>query len=210
MGQATYAVRNLCSAWSGDRRRSPQHPHIRQFRNGCGTTLGAGLPTSPKRSTAGLQAAESTPGSGDLRSAVCAWSGDQRTARGRETSAQRGVGRPAHSAGRPAHSAEGRLACRRRGFAAGRRKTRGQAPRLESPIILPSLFPFTFCLLTSHHASTSSIAVPSAMRIGRPTSEMFWRSGSTPAARQKVASTSPTPTWFSSTVVPSALVLPYA
>src|SRR3954469_24245867 len=59
-------------------------------------------------------------------------------------------------------------------------------------------------------ASISQIGLPSAILIGRLDGVIFSRSGGTPRAAHKVASTSPIATSFFSTVVPSALVRPYA
>src|SRR5258705_4502817 len=56
----------------------------------------------------------------------------------------------------------------------------------------------------------SCIGLPSASLMGRLDGVMFSRSGGTPRAAHNVASTSPIATSFSSTVVTSALVRPYA
>src|SRR5262245_2892000 len=65
-------------------------------------------------------------------------------------------------------------------------------------------------VLQSLYAMISLIgfADGSAMRIGRPTFEVFWVIGSTPSARQAVARKSLTATGRSATVIPSSLLFP--
>src|SRR5581483_6891358 len=73
---------------------------------------------------------------------------------------------------------------------------------LDSFVLRPSSF------VLHDTISRIGLAVLSTMRIGRPTLDWFCLSMSRPSARQMVPRKSCTETGRSSTVVPSALVLP--